>query len=225
MDREALKQEAAEAALGYVEAGSLIGVGAGTTVEHFVRALAESDTRVRAAVAASDATRALLEAHGVAVVGLSEDALPLPVYIDGADEVDPGLRLIKGCGGALAREKVLAAASSLFVCIVDESKLSDHVGRAPIPVEVLPMAIHAVEREMRMLGGTSWIRSGFVTDNGNAVVDVSGIALEDAEDLERTIDAIPGVVACGLFARRPADVLVVGTESGVRRVDRRTWRE
>lgn len=220
MDRETSKKAVAEAALTFVEPGTIVGVGAGTTVEHFVRALARSERRPRAAVAASDRTQALLEAHGIEVVGLAAEMVPLPVYIDGADEVDASLRLIKGGGGALTREKVVAQAAVRFVCIVDEGKLVARLGTFPVAVEVIPMALHLVEHEIRALGGEPTVREEYETDNGNMVVDVRGLDFTDPEELEGRIDGIPGVVECGVFARRPADILLVGTESGVRRLER-----
>ncbi len=222
MDYEASKKVAAEAALAFVEPGAVLGVGAGTTVEHFIRALGRSDRRPRAAVAASDRTYALLEAHGIAVVGLAGDMLPLPVYVDGADEADSSLRLIKGGGGALTREKIIAKAASRFVCIVDEGKMVARLGTFPVAVEVIPMALHLVEHEIRMLGGAPTLREEYETDNGNMVVDVRALDFADPEGLEDRIDRIPGVVECGIFARRPADILLVGTPRGVRRLERHT---
>ena len=216
MDASDLKRQAAEAALAYVEGHEIIGVGAGTTVEHFIRAMGRTGVRPRAAVAASDRTRALLEAHGITPVGLARELLPLPVYVDGADEVDGECRLIKGGGGALTREKVLASASQLFVCIADAGKLVRSLGTFPLPVEVVPMALHLVERELERLGGTPVLREDYETDNANVIVDVHGLAFEDPLALELAIDAIPGVVECGIFARRTADVVLLGTASGVR---------
>lgn len=198
--------------------GDIIGVGAGSTVEHFIRALARSGMKPRGAVAASERTRTLLEAHGVPVVCLGQDVMPLALYIDGADEVDAQLRLIKGGGGAHTREKVLASAAQLFVCMVDESKMVDSLGRGSVPVEVVPMALSLVEREIRRLGGRPQLRPDYETDNGNWIVDVSGLDLRSPEEMERTIDALPGVLECGIFAARRADVLVLGTQSGVRRL-------
>lgn len=220
MDTEAMKRRAAEAAVLYVEAGSVIGVGAGTTAEHFAHVLAASDRRPRAAVAASERSRTLLESLGISAVGLSEDLLPLPLYVDGADEVDAELRLIKGRGGALAREKVLAAASVRFICIVDETKLVPRLGASPVPVEVLPIAVNEVSRELRERGGKPVLREDYETDNGNVVLDVHGLDLEQPEAVELDLSSMPGVVECGIFARRPADVVLVGTEGGVRRLNR-----
>ncbi|MDZ4178033.1 MAG: ribose-5-phosphate isomerase RpiA [Coriobacteriia bacterium] len=214
-----MKRAAAYAALDYV-GSDVIGVGAGSTAEAFIDVLVASDRRPRAAVAASERSRALLVEHGIAVVSLTADVLPLAVYVDGADEADGELRLIKGGGGALTREKVLASAARRFVCIVDESKLVRALGVFPLPVEVVPMAQAFVERELRALGGEPVAREGFTTDNGNIILDVTGLDFGDPNALELRIVALPGVVECGIFARRPADVLLVGTAAGVRRMER-----
>jgi len=216
MTRDDQKPAAAEAALEYVEPGSTIGVGTGSTAAFFIKRLAglPPARRPGAAVPSSDATAAALRHAGIRVVGL-EDALPLPIYVDGADEVDPELRLIKGGGGAHAREKVLASAAERFVCIVDETKLVERLGAAPVPLAVLPMAAAYVAERVRMLGGNPAARPGFMTDDGAAVLDVSGLDLTDPERLEAELEAIPGVVASGLFAHRRADVVLVGAPSGV----------
>jgi len=216
MTRDDQKRAAAEAALEYVEPGSTIGVGTGSTAAFFIKRLAglPPARRPGAAVPSSDATAAALRHAGIRVVGL-EDALPLPIYVDGADEVDPELRLIKGGGGAHAREKVLASAAERFVCIVDETKLVERLGAAPVPLAVLPMAAAYVAERVRMLGGNPAARPGFMTDDGAAVLDVSGLDLTDPERLEAELEAIPGVVASGLFTHRRADVVLVGAPSGV----------
>lgn len=227
MTRDEQKRSAAEAALEYVEPGSTIGVGTGSTAAFFIESLAALPAALRpgAAVPSSDATAAALRRAGVPVVGL-EDALPLPLYVDGADEVDPELRLLKGGGGAHAREKVLASAAALFVCIVDEAKLVERLGDgpagapgsgAPLPLAVLPMAAAFVAERVRALGGSPAARRGYLTDDGAAVLDVRGLDLSDPEWLEAALEAVPGVVACGLFAFRRADVLLAGTDSGVAR--------
>ena len=218
MVREHLKCQAAEAAVAYVEPGMVLGVGAGSTTEQFVRVLAASDRRPRAAVAASERSRALLESLGISVVGLTGEIVPLALYVDGADEVDPRLRLIKGGGGALTREKVIATASRRFVCIVDESKLVPTLGTFPLPLEVVPFAVHLVEHELRSRGSVPLLRAGYETDNGNRILDVTGLDLSDPEQVERDLVGIPGVVECGIFARRRADVVVIGTEAGPRRL-------
>jgi ribose 5-phosphate isomerase A len=220
VDREALKAQVARAAIELVSGDLTLGVGAGTTVEHFVRELGRSGRRPSAAVAAAERTSALLEAEGVRVVHLAEELLPLPLYIDGADEVDAELRLIKGGGGALTREKILATASARFVCIVDETKLVHRLGGFPLAIEVVRMAVPFVQRELRSMGGVPKLRDGFESDNGAVIVDVTGLDFSDPVALEQAIHAIPGVIECGIFARRPADLLLVGTESGVRRIER-----
>lgn len=220
MDREDEKRIAAEAALAYVHDGEVIGVGAGTTAEHFIRALARGPKKVRGAVAASERTRTLLEAHSIPVIGLSDELLPLRLYVDGADEANASLELVKGRGGALTREKITATAAKRFVCIVDSSKLVRDLGGVPLAVEVIPHALHVVMRELAAMGGTVVLRGGFVTDNGGLLLDVSGLDFADPKGLETAINAIPGVVDNGIFARRPADVLLVGTEAGVRTIER-----
>ena len=214
------KRAVAEAAVGYVVPGTIVGVGTGSTADFFISALAARPESVAAAVASSEASAAALRAAGIAVVGL--DAAPsLSLYVDGADEVDPQLRLIKGAGGALAREKVVASAAALFVCIVDSSKLVERLGDGPVPLAVLPMATTLVARRVRTLGGSPVTRPGHRSDDGAAIIDVSGLDLGDPEGLEADLDAIPGVVECGIFARRRADVVLAGTAAGVRRLSGR----
>ena len=209
-----MKQRAAEAALQYVGEGAVVGVGTGSTVNFFIDALAASGRRISAAVSSSEASTRRLAAHGIPVLDLNE-AGELGVYVDGADEATRGLHLIKGGGGALTREKIVAAASRRFVCIVDEKKLVDRLGAFPLPVEVIPMARNLVARELRRLGGEPAWREGVVTDNGNHILDVRNLAIPDPVALEGEINQLAGVVTVGLFARRPADVLLVGTPSGV----------
>ena len=215
MTRDEQKRAAAAAAIEYVTPGTTIGVGTGSTVACFIEELAARPELVAAAVASSGASAAALRAAGIAVVGLDE-APSSPLYVDGADEVDPRLRLIKGAGGALAREKVVASAAALFVCIVDESKLVERLGGAPVPLAVLPMATAIVARRVRALGGRPVTRPGYRSDDGAAILDVAGLDLSDPEGLEAELDAIPGVVECGIFARRRADVVLAGTSAGVR---------
>lgn len=210
-----MKRAAATAALEYVRPGMLLGVGTGSTTAFFIEALGELAPGVAAAVASSRDTERRLRAVGVPVVALDE-AGPLPLYVDGADEVDPELRLIKGHGGAHTLEKMLATAAGLFVCIVDESKLVVRLGAAPLPLEVLASARCDAAERVAALGGVATERAGFVTDGGNLVLDVTGLDLSDPEDLEATLDAIPGVVECGLFARRRADVVLCGAAGEVR---------
>lgn len=214
MNQDANKRRVAEAALDHIEDGSVIGVGTGSTVALFVEALARVRQRIEGAVASSEATEALLREHRIPVVDLNS-AGDLPLYIDGADEATRFLHLIKGGGGALTREKIIAAASRLFVCIIDHSKLVDVLGRFPLPVEVIPMARSFVARQLVKLGGQPRFRQGFVTDNGNVILDVHHMKIPDPARLEAEIDQIPGAVCNGVFARRPADLLLVGSERGV----------
>ena len=208
------KQLAAEAALEFVPDGEVIGVGTGSTVNFFIDALASRKSRIAGAVSSSEASSKRLAAHGIPVLDLNSTG-DLGVYVDGADESTRSLELIKGGGGALTREKIVAAASRRFVCIVDEQKLVERLGRFPLPVEVIPMARRLVGRELERLGGQPRLRDGFVTDNGNHILDVHGLDIVDPAGLETAINQITGVVTVGLFARRPADVLLVGTTAGV----------
>jgi ribose 5-phosphate isomerase A len=210
-----LKQQVAEAAVRRVREDSILGVGTGSTVNCFIEALVASGKRLEAAVSSSEATTALLLSHGFEVRDLNT-AGTLDLYIDGADEFDPYRRLIKGGGGALTREKIVAAASRSFVCIVDESKKVGVLGAFPLPVEVIPMARSYVARQLVALGGQPELRAGFVTDNGNVILDVHNLDLVDPVAVETHINNIPGVVTCGLFARRPAEVVLMASPSGVR---------
>jgi ribose 5-phosphate isomerase A len=213
---EPKKRHAALAALELVPRGGTIGVGTGSTVNLFVAALAADRGRVRRAVSSSEASSELLRQAGVAVVDLNEiDDLEL--YIDGADEATPARHLIKGGGGALTREKIIAAAAQRFVCILDDTKVVDTLGRFPLPVEVIPMARTLVARELTARGGRPVWREDFVTDNGNHILDVHGLAIPDPVALECELDQIAGVVTVGLFAVRPADLLLIGTATGVER--------
>ncbi|MDD9885824.1 MAG: ribose-5-phosphate isomerase RpiA [Gammaproteobacteria bacterium] len=209
------KQAAARAALDYVSAGDVIGVGTGSTVNYFIDALGEARGRIEGAVASSEATRARLQALSIPVLDLNA-AGGLALYVDGADEANPRLQLIKGGGGALTREKIIAEAAESFVCIVDESKQVKVLGAFPLPVEVIPMARSLVARELVKLGGVPEWRDGFVTDNGNVILDVRRLDITEPAALEDRINRIPGVVTVGLFAHRPADVLLVGVAAGVR---------
>jgi ribose 5-phosphate isomerase A len=212
------KQAAALAALRYLEDGMVIGVGTGSTVNHFIDALGPWRDRLKGAVSSSESSTARLRAIGIEVIDLNRTG-DLELYVDGADETDRHRRLIKGGGGALTREKIVAAASRRFVCIVDESKVVDVLGRFPLPVEVIPMARSYVSRQMVKLGGQPLWRENFVTDNGNQIIDVHGLNILDPIALENTINGIAGVVSVGLFARRGADVVLVGGPDGVRSLD------
>jgi ribose 5-phosphate isomerase A len=208
------KRRAAEAALAYVPEGSIIGVGTGSTVNHFIAVLARDPARIRGAVSSSDATSRLLRQAGIDVLDLNATG-DLEVYVDGADESTRQLALIKGGGAALTREKIVAAASRQFVCMVDPTKLVPVLGKFPLPVEVIPMARSYVARQLVKLGGQPVLREGVTTDNGNAILDVHHLDILDPFTLETEINQIVGVVANGLFARRRADVLLVGTDDGV----------
>jgi ribose 5-phosphate isomerase A len=219
MTQDQAKRAAAVAALRYVPAGEVLGVGTGSTVNHFIAALAESGIKIAGAVSSSEASTSKLEAAGIRVIDLNE-AGTLPIYVDGADESNHRLQLIKGGGGALTREKIVAAASRRFVCIADESKLVDVLGGFPLPVEVIPMARAYVARELEKLGGTPRLRQDLTTDNGNLILDVAGLAISDPLAFEADIGLLAGVVTVGLFARRPADVLLLGGAGGVRELTR-----
>jgi ribose 5-phosphate isomerase A len=219
MTQDELKKAAALAALDDVEDGTIVGVGTGSTVNHFIDGLAGIRDRIRGAVSSSEASSARLAAHGIALFDLN-DIDELPVYVDGADEIDGGFAMIKGGGGALTREKIVAAIARRFVCICDASKRVATLGRFPLPVEVIPMARAQVARELARLGGTPKLREGFVTDNGNLILDVHGLAITDPVALESEINQIVGVVTNGLFARRGADVLLLAGAGGVERLVR-----
>ena len=213
--QQALKQQVAEAALSQVRSDSVLGVGTGSTVNCFIDALAASGIRIEAAVSSSEASTGRLESHGFEVRDLNL-AGTLDLYIDGADEFDVHRRLIKGGGGALTREKIVTAASRRFVCIVDESKKVGVLGKFPLPVEVIPMARSYVARQLVAMGGQPELRQGFVTDNGNVILDVHNMDLVDPSRVEQQLNNLPGVVTNGLWALRPADVVLMATSAGIR---------
>ena len=217
MDQDSLKQAVAREAIKHVVEDAWIGVGSGSTAHFFIDELAKIKGRIRGAVASSVKTAERLKSHGIQVEELNNTG-DLPVYIDGADEVTEHGAMIKGGGGALTREKIVGGASRKFVCIVDASKLVPVLGKFPLPVEVIPMARSFVARELARLGGQPEWRMGFTTDNGNLILDVRGLAIVDPVGLETTINQIPGVVTVGLFARRGADVILVGTPQGVKSI-------
>ncbi|MCP5183396.1 MAG: ribose-5-phosphate isomerase RpiA [Pseudomonadales bacterium] len=222
MNQDEQKRSVARAALDYIlprlANDSVIGVGTGSTANHFIDLLATIRGQFDAAVASSEATAARLRDHGVRLMELTA-APELAVYVDGADEVTAERMMIKGGGGALTREKIVASASREFVCIADASKLVDRLGRFPLPVEVIPMARSIVARALVRLGGTPELRAGVTTDNGNLILDVHGMDLADPVTMEARINNIPGVVTCGIFAARPADVVLLGNADGtVRRL-------
>jgi ribose 5-phosphate isomerase A len=215
MNADLKKQQAAAAALVHVVEDTVIGIGTGSTVNHFIDLMAARKLRIRGVVSSSEASTERLKRHGFEVLDLNA-AGDLDLYIDGADESDRHLRLIKGGGGALTREKIVAAASRLFVCIADESKLVEVLGKFPVPIEVIPMARSYVARQLVKLGGHPVWRERFVTDNGNQILDVHHLNLVDPVAAEHTFNQIAGVVTVGLFAQRPADILILGTESGAK---------
>jgi ribose 5-phosphate isomerase A len=206
------KRLAAEKAIEYVEDGMIVGVGTGSTVAYFIDALARIQHRIKGAVSSSDQSTARLKQHGIEVLELNHTG-NLSLYVDGADECDGNKNLIKGGGAALTREKIIAEASERFVCIIDPSKQVKVLGRFPLPVEVIPMARSLVARRiMDMTGGQPAWREGVVTDNGNVILDIHHLEITDPVKLERELNQLPGVVAVGLFARRPADVVIIGGE-------------
>lgn len=215
MNQDALKKAVAEAALAYVEPGEILGVGTGSTANFFIDGLARMKDDIPGAVASSEATAARLKAHGIPVYDLNCTS-DLEFYVDGADESDAHLNLIKGGGAALTREKIVAAVARTFICIADDSKLVPVLGHFPLPVEVIPMARSHVARQLVKLGGDPVYREGVLTDNGNIILDVFNLSIVNPVELESQINAIVGVVTNGLFAARPADVLLLGTKDGVR---------
>ena len=218
MNAEALKRAAARRAIDYLTPGAVVGVGTGSTVAHFIAALGERRSEFPQAVSSSERSTALLRDLGIEVVELNAliaRGERLDTYVDGADEVDPGLALIKGGGGALTREKIIAEASRRFVCIVDAGKRVPVLGRFPLPIEVIPMARELVAAKLRELGATAQWRRDVVTDNGNQILDVSGLEIRDPAAFEARIEPWPGVVTCGLFARRRADLVIVASPDGI----------
>lgn len=221
MTQDQLKLAVAKAAADYIvahiPAGSIVGVGTGSTANCFIDELAKIKERVAATVASSEATKKRLEGHGIKVLDLN-DVASMPVYVDGADEITAQLEMVKGGGGALTREKIVAAVADRFICVCDASKLVNVLGKFPLPVEVIPMARAYVAREIVKLGGEPKLREGFVTDNGNLILDVHGWQIADPAGLETTLNGIVGVVTNGLFARRGADLLLLATPEGVRQI-------
>lgn len=215
MTQDEMKIAAAEAAMKYVEPGMIVGVGTGSTANHFIDALATMKYDLEGTVASSIATEERLKSHGIPVMELN-DSGQLSLYVDGADESDKHLNLIKGGGGALTREKIVAGASNQFICIADDTKLVDVLGEFPLPVEVIPMARSFVAREIVKMGGQPILREGFTTDNGNVILDVKGLNILAPVEMEDAFNHIAGVVTVGLFARRAADVLILGTANGAK---------
>lgn len=221
LSQQDLKQQAADAALTLIEplltAQAVIGVGTGSTADLFIDGLAKYRGRFRGAVASSERSAKRLTALGILVLDLNE-VETMPVYVDGADEINSQLHMIKGGGGALTREKIVSSVAKQFVCIADESKLVERLGQFPLPIEVLPMAREAVARIAKQLGGQPLLRQGFTTDNGNEILDVHGLTINNAPELERQLNNVPGVVTNGLFALRPAEVALLATQQGIRRL-------
>ena len=215
MTQDEMKIAAAAAALEYVESGMIVGIGTGSTANHFIDLLATVKGKIDGTVASSVASEERLKSHGIPVMDLN-NAGQLSLYIDGADESDKHLNLIKGGGGALTREKIVAGASDKFICIADESKLVDVMGEFPLPVEVIPMARSYIAREIVKAGGKPVLREGFTTDNGNIIIDIHGLEIMEPVKMETHFNQLPGVVTIGLFAQRPADVLILGTPNGAK---------
>ena len=220
MTQDELKQAVAREAIKHVVEDAVVGVGTGSTADFFIDELAKIKGRISGAVASSEKSAERLKRHGIRLFELNS-VNELPVYIDGADEITEHLAMIKGGGGALTREKIVAAVAKKFVCIADESKLVPVLGKFPLPVEVIPMARAWVARQMVKLGGSPELRTGFTTDNGNLILDVRGLKILDPVELEAAINNVVGVVTNGLFARRGADVLLLGTKSGVKTLTRK----
>jgi ribose 5-phosphate isomerase A len=215
LSQDDLKRAVAQAAIVYVPNDCIVGVGTGSTANFFIDELARIKHKIRGAVASSEASTRRLQGHGIEVMSLN-DAGELPVYVDGADEITKHLHMLKGGGGALTREKIVAAASKKFICVCDASKLVDVLGKFPLPIEVIPMARSYIARELMKLGGQPKLREGFTTDNGNVILDVHNLQIMNPVELETTLNQMAGVVTNGLFARRAADVLLLGTPEGVK---------
>lgn len=214
MTQDEQKKAVAIAAIERVPVGRVIGVGTGSTANYFIDELAKIKHKIDGAVASSDATAKRLKSHGIDVIDLNEID-DLSVYIDGADEITRHLHMIKGGGGALTREKIVAAVAKQFICITDQTKLVNVLGNFPLPIEVIPMARSYVAREIAALGGQPALRQGFITDNGNIILDIHGLQILNPVELETTLNQITGIVTNGLFARRAADILLLGTDKGV----------
>lgn len=217
MIQDEQKRAVAAAAIQHIPVGCVVGVGTGSTANYFIDELAKIKNKIEGTVASSDATAKRLKSHGIEVFDLN-NVIDLPVYVDGADEITEHLHMIKGGGGALTREKIVAAVARKFICITDQSKLVNILGNFPLPVEVIPMARSYVAREIVHLGGQPALRQGFVTDNGNVILDVHNLQIMNPVELETTLNQIAGVVTNGLFARRAADTLLLGTDNGVRTI-------
>tara|TARA_B100000029_G_scaffold63826_1_gene57166 strand:- start:220 stop:873 length:654 start_codon:yes stop_codon:yes gene_type:complete len=214
MSQNQKKRNAAKAAIDYIKNSAVIGVGTGSTVNFFIEELAKNKGHIDGAVSSSVATENLLKEHNIPLIALNS-VIELPIYVDGADEATKNKHLIKGGGGALTREKIVAAASKQFICIIDDTKLVPLLGNFPLPIEVIPMAQSYVAREITKLGGQPELRQDFITDNGNVILDIHNLKIENPSELENKLNQITGVVTNGLFAKRPADVLIVASDNGV----------
>ena len=217
MTQDEQKRAVAAVAIQHIPVGCIVGVGTGSTANYFIEELSKIKNKIEGAVASSDVTAQRLKSYGIEVLDLN-NVIDLPVYVDGADEITEHLHMIKGGGGALTREKIVAAVARKFICITDQSKLVSVLGNFPLPVEVIPMARSYVAREIVHLGGQPALRQGFVTDNGNVILDVHNLQILNPVELEATLNQITGVVTNGLFARRSADTLLLGTDNGVRTI-------
>lgn len=217
MTQDEQKRAVAKAAIKHVPVGSIIGVGTGSTANYFIDELAKIKHKIDGTVASSDATAKRLKLHGIEVIDLN-NVDDLPVYVDGADEITEHLHMTKGGGGALTREKIVAAVARKFICITDQTKLVNILGNFPLPIEVIPMARSYVAREITLLGGQPALRQGFITDNGNVILDVHGLQILNPVELETELNQITGIVTNGLFARRAADILLLGSEEGVKTI-------
>lgn len=217
MTQDEQKRAVAQAAIQYVPAGCVVGVGTGSTANYFIDELAKIKHKIEGAVASSEATTQRLNGHGIEVIDLNSIDV-LPIYVDGTDEITEHLAMIKGGGGALTREKIVAAVAKKFICIADQSKLVKVLGKFPLPIEVIPMARSYVAREITRLGGQPVLRQGFTTDNGNIILDVHGLQILNPVELETTLNHITGIVTNGLFAKRGADVLLLGINDGIQTI-------
>ncbi len=217
MTQDEQKRAVAAAAVQHIPVGCIVGVGTGSTANYFIDELAKIKHKIEGAVASSDATAQRLKSHGIEVMDLN-NVTDIPVYVDGADEITQHLHMIKGGGGALTREKIVAAVARKFICITDQTKLVDVLGNFPLPIEVIPMARSYVAREIVLLGGHPALRQGFTTDNGNVILDVHGMQIMNPVELETTLNQITGIVTNGLFARRGANLLLLGTDEGVKTI-------
>ena len=214
MSQDQKKRNAAKAAIDYIKNSAVIGIGTGSTVNFFIEELAKNKGHIDGVVSSSVATKNLLKEHNIPLIALNS-VIELPIYVDGADEATKNKHLIKGGGGALTREKIVAAASKQFICIIDDTKLVPLLGNFPLPIEVIPMAQSYVAREITKLGGQPELRQDFITDNGNVILDIHNLKIENPSELENKLNQITGVVTNGLFAKRPADVLIVASDNGV----------